>query len=70
MCRSNRTIHHKYEKTNKYIIITSISIIDLITGWYQITQYDNKCAITITNFVETMWLNRYPQPMEILYDQG
>ena len=41
-----------------------------VTGWSEITQYDNKIAIAITNLVETMWLTRYPRPMEIMYDQG
>ena len=26
--------------------------------------------MTITNLVETMWLVRYPWPVEIKYDQG
>ena len=24
----------------------------------------------ITNLVETMWLSRYPRPVEITYDRG
>ena len=45
-------------------------MIDPATGWFKITQYDNKIAITITNLVETTLLTRYPRPMEISYDQG
>ena len=43
---------------------------DPVTGWFEITQYDDKISITIANLVETMWLTRYPRPTEITYDQG
>ena len=45
-------------------------MIDPVTGWFKITQYDDKRAISIANLVETMWLTIYPRPMEITYDQG
>ena len=45
-------------------------MIDPVTGWFEITQYDDKRAISITNLVETTWLSRYPRPIEIMYDQG
>ena len=41
-----------------------------VIGWFEITQYDNKRAISITNLVETTWIYRYPRPIEITYDQG
>ena len=44
-------------------------MIDPVTGWFEITQYDNKGAISIANLVETMWLTRYPITTEITYDQ-
>ena len=43
---------------------------DPITLWFKINQYDNKYVISITNLVENTWLNKYPRPMEITYDQG
>ena len=45
-------------------------MIERVTGWYKITQYYDKRAISIENLVETMWLTRYPIPMDITYDQG
>ena len=45
-------------------------MIDPVTRWFKITQYDNKRAISIANLVETKWLTRYPRPVEITYDQG
>ena len=41
-----------------------------VTGWFEITQYNDKIEILIASLVETTWLSRYPRPMEITYDQG
>ena len=40
-----------------------------VTGWFKITQYNQKIVISIANLVETTCLPRYPIPMEITYDQ-
>ena len=48
----------------------SITMIDPVTGWFEIAQYDDKIDIFIANLVETKWLSRYPIPIEITYDQG
>ena len=45
-------------------------MIDPVTGWFEIAQYEYKRAISIANLVETTWLSRYPRPIEITYDQG
>ena len=45
-------------------------MIDPVTGWFQITEYNEKRAIQIANLVGTTWLYRYPRPTEIKYDQG
>ena len=45
-------------------------MIDPVTGWFEVVQYDDKIAIMITKLVETMWLSRYPRPIEIAYEQG
>ena len=45
-------------------------MIDPVTGWFEVVRYDDKRQITIANLVETMWLSRYPRPIEITYDQG
>ena len=45
-------------------------MIDSVTGWIQITQYEYKITIEIMNLLETMWLTIYPRPLEITYDQG
>ena len=45
-------------------------MIDPITGWFKITQYDDKLVISIVKLVETTRLARYSNPKEIMYGQG
>ena len=49
-------------------------MIDPVTGWFEVTKYSHKKAMTIAKLVETVWkttwLIRYPWPVEITYDQG
>ena len=45
-------------------------MIDPVTGWFEVTQYNDKRAIEIAKLVETTWLSRCPRPMDITYDQG
>ena len=33
-------------------------MIDPATGWFEVTQYNNKISISISNLVETIWLSR------------
>ena len=42
-------------------------MVEPATGWFEIMKYDNKRTISIVNLVETIWLTRYPRPMEITY---
>ena len=44
-------------------------MIDSLTILFEVVQYYDKRAITIANLVETTWLDRYPKPIEITYDQ-
>ena len=45
-------------------------MIDPVTGWFEVTQHNDKRAMPIAKLVKTMWLSRYPRPMDIIYDQG
>ena len=38
-------------------------MINPVTGCFEVTQYNDKIAISITNLVETTRLSRYPRPM-------
>ena len=35
-------------------------MIEPVTGFFEITQYENKIVKSIANLVETKWLIRYP----------
>ena len=70
LCMSNRPLHHNNKGKEDILNIKVVTMIDPVTGWFEITQYDNKIAISIANLVETMWLTRYHIPHEIMYYQG
>ena len=44
-------------------------MIDPVTGWFEVTQYRDKKSMATANLVETIWLVRYPWPVEITYDR-
>ena len=64
----SHVIRHKGKKENLHL--KSVTVINPITRWFEVVQYDDKRAITIADLVETMWMSRYPRPIEITYDQG
>ena len=45
-------------------------MIDTVTGWFEIAQYNYKREISTARLFETTWMSRYPRPMEIIYYQG
>ena len=50
--------------------LKSVTMINPVTGWFEVVCYDDKRAITISNLVETKRLSRYPRPIGITYEQG
>ena len=44
-------------------------MIDPVTEWFEVTQYNDKRVMESANLVEITWLSRYPIPMDITYDQ-
>ena len=50
--------------------LKSVTMIDPVTGWYEIAQYEDKIAMSVADLVETTCLYRYPIPIEIMYEQG
>ena len=45
-----------------------VTMIDPVTGWFKIKQYDDKKSITVANIVKQEWLARYPRPYLITLD--
>ena len=60
-------IWQKCKKENLHL--KSVAIIDIVTWWFEIEHYEDKRVISITNLVGTMWMSRYPRPIEITYYQ-
>ena len=45
------------------IRIKGVTMVDPVTGWFEITQYNNKKPMMIVNLIETTWLVGYPWPV-------
>ena len=58
------------KEKQKYTNLKAVTMINPVTGWFKITQYDNKRSILAKNLVDTTLVTRYPWLTEITYDQG
>ena len=58
-----------YKRERDYNL-KAVTMMDPVTGWFEITKYNDKKSMKISNLVKTMWLVRYIWPVEILYDRG
>ena len=63
-------LHHKNKEKKENSNVKAVTMVDPAIGWFKITQYDDKKAISIRNWVKTTRLTRYPIPMKITYDPG
>ena len=70
MCIYNRSLRYKNKVKEIKFKYKSVTMINHVTGWFEITQYDEKKVISIISLIKTMWLTRYTKPTEITYDQG
>ena len=61
-------ILQKDKKENLHL--KAVTMINPVTGWFEIAQHEDKRAISIANLVKNTWLYRYPRPIKITYDQG
>ena len=70
LCTDHRYLRHMNKGKKLNLNLKYVTIIDHVTGWSEITQYDYKHAISVEKLVDTTWLDRYPRPMGIGYEQG
>ena len=42
------------------LILKTVTTIDPVTGWFEVTQYSDNKAMMTANLEETTWLVRYP----------
>ena len=64
---SNRDLHHTEKRAGRNLHLKVTTMLDPITGLFEIMQY--KKGIAIVNLVEPTWLSRYPRPLEIKHGQ-
>ena len=51
------------------LILRAVTVIEPVTWWFEVMQYRDNKAMTITNLVGTTWLVRYIWPVDITYDR-
>ena len=57
-------------KGKKNLVCRCVTMIDPVTGWFEIQQYDDKKSITVANIAEQEWFSRYPWPTQVTFDRG
>ena len=62
-----KTIKRKDGTKLKFQVMT---MIDPVTGWFEMKSYNDGTPETITNLLEIAWLNRYPRPQTVIADRG
>jgi hypothetical protein len=50
--------------------LLAVTMIDPATGWFEIVEATNKSATSIQDLFQNTWLERYPRPQFILFDNG
>jgi transposase InsO family protein len=51
-------------------VLHCLTMIDPVTGWFEIAEIPTKSADVVINVLEQTWLTRYPRPAEIIMDRG
>ena len=54
---STQSLRHKYKGRGINSNLKDVIMIYPVTGWFEITKYDNKTATSIKNLVETTWVS-------------
>ena len=51
-------------------VLHCLTMIDPATCWFNIVQISDKSSMEVAGCLETVWLNRYPIPTEVIADRG
>jgi hypothetical protein len=57
-------------KKNDETTLHCLTMIDPVTGWFEIAEVPKKSADVVINVLDQTWLVRYPRPAEIIMDRG
>ena len=52
------------------LTLQAITMIDPVTGWFEVAPVQYKRSDHIANLVEQYWLTRYPLPQKLIVDRG
>ena len=61
------TLKRKHKPALKLWCLT---MIDPATGWFEMTEIENKSALYVAEKLQQVWLTRYPRPSSLVYDRG
>ena len=61
---------YKIGKGKDEVHLHCLTMIDPVTGWFEIEEIPTKQADYVINYLEFTWLTRYPWPTEIVMDRG
>ena len=57
-------------KAKNEVKLHGLTMIDPATGWFEMVEIPNRSADYTSNFLEWMWLTRYPWPTQVVFDRG
>jgi hypothetical protein len=57
-------------KGKKETHLHCLTMIDPATGWFEISEVEDKTSAEIANLFEILWINRYPWPQQVVMDRG
>ena len=57
-------------KGKKDLTLWRQTMIDPVTGWFEMAQIENKTAANVADIAEKTWFSRYPIPQKLILDRG
>ena len=76
-CGPHRPLHGKTQRLDTKgvpitLTLTAMTFIDPSTGWFEITEVPSidKSSARISRLFNQTWLNRYPRPQKVRFDNG
>ena len=57
-------------KSKKDLKLWCLTMIDPVTGWFEMAQIKDKTAAQVADTAERTWFTRYPYPNKVVLDRG
>ena len=58
------------EEKKTHATLHCLTMIDPVTGWFEIAEIPSKRADDVANVLEMTWFTRYPWPVTVILDRG